>query len=59
MTHSFRSDWQSMTRVYRDTFQFGTQSVFWALGGTELFVLPRVPPADAPVKDDDKTLVYI
>ena len=48
-----------MTRVYRDTFQFGTQSVFWALGGTELFVLPRVPPADAPVKDDDKTLAYI
>lgn len=59
MTHSFRSDWHSMTRVYRDTFQFGTQSVFWALGGTELFVLPCVPPADAPVKDDDKTLVYI
>lgn len=59
ITHSFRNDWDSMTRVYRDTFQFGTQSVFWALGGTELFVLPRVPPTDAPVRDDDKTLVYI
>lgn len=59
MTHSFRDDWTSATRVYRDTFQFGTQSVFWGLGSTELFLLARPPPGDARVADDDHTLVYV
>ncbi|CCV00144.1 unnamed protein product [Malassezia sympodialis ATCC 42132] len=40
LAHSFRDDWQSTTRVFRDGFAFGVQSVFWGLGGTELFLLP-------------------
>ncbi|WFD28827.1 WD40 repeat protein [Malassezia nana] len=46
VAHSFRDDWAVATRVFRDGFAFGVQSLFWGLGGTELFLLP-VDPQDA------------
>lgn len=43
LAHSFRDDWASTTRTFRDDFAFGVQSMFWGLGGTELFLLPTNP----------------
>ncbi|WFD24873.1 WD40 repeat protein [Malassezia equina] len=40
LAHSFRDDWASTTRIFRDTFAFGVKSVFWGLSGTDLFLLP-------------------
>lgn len=59
MCHSFREDWTTATRTYRDSFQFGVQSVFWGLGGTELFVLARPLSPDAHAQDDERTLAYV
>ncbi|KAL4399540.1 WD40 repeat protein [Malassezia pachydermatis] len=53
--HSFRDDWTTSTRVFRDTFAKGIQRVFWGLGGTELFVLPK----SATTASQDDALVFV
>ncbi|WFD37182.1 WD40 repeat protein [Malassezia japonica] len=36
--HSFRDDWDSSTRAFRDSFMFGIRSAFFGPGNTEAFV---------------------
>lgn len=43
--HSFRDDWDTAVRTFRDQFMFGVAGAFFGPGNTELFV---VPGADAP-----------
>ncbi|WFD08571.1 WD40 repeat protein [Malassezia vespertilionis] len=47
--HSFREDWDTATRTFRDAFMFGVRSAFWGPGGTELFVVSTSAESDALV----------
>ncbi|WFD45086.1 WD40 repeat protein [Malassezia psittaci] len=39
LAHSFRDDWESCTRVFRDEFMFGVRSAFFGPSNTELFLV--------------------
>lgn len=44
--HSFRDDWDTATRVFRDAFMFGARSMFWGPGGMELYMAAEQPDGD-------------
>ncbi|WFD32784.1 WD40 repeat protein [Malassezia sp. CBS 17886] len=55
LCHSFRDDWPSTTRTFRDAFLFGTAAVLWGPGNTELLLGPT---AGAAAERDGDTSVY-
>lgn len=46
LCHSFRDDWATSTRVFRDTFSHGVRSVAWGVQSSELLLVPG--PSEAP-----------
>ncbi|KAI3617222.1 hypothetical protein CBS9595_003131 [Malassezia furfur] len=49
LVHSFRDDWDTAVRTFRDAFMHGARAAFFGPGGTEMYVLASAPSNDALV----------